>query len=66
MSRSQVGKSTILREMSRLLADAFGQLVVVADTTSELGGFGSTHHPALGARATRLKVPRGAFLKGTL
>ena len=36
-----VGKTTILREMSRLLSDTYRQCVVVVDTTSELGGYGA-------------------------
>ena len=49
------GKSTILREMTRLCAEHCGSRVVVVDTTSELGGFGLRPHAALGS-ATRVLV----------
>ena len=39
-----VGKSTVLREMTRVISDTFHKCVVVVDTTSELGGFGQVPH----------------------
>ena len=52
-----VGKSTTLREMSRLLSDTYRKTVVVVDTTNELGGFGTLPHQALGMRdVTRLEI----------
>ena len=52
-----VGKSTVLREIARLLSDRFQKCVVVVDTTSELGGFGAVPHEALGTHdMTRLAV----------
>ncbi|CAE8655677.1 unnamed protein product [Polarella glacialis] len=57
IGQAGVGKSTVLREMARLLSDKFHKCFVVVDTTSELGGFGSVAHEALGTRdMTRLTV----------
>lgn len=52
-----VGKSTFLREMTRVHSDWLGKSTVVVDTTSELGGFGKIPHHALGSNdLTRLEV----------
>ena len=58
-----MGKSTVLREISRLMSDRFNKCVVVVDTASELGGFGKCWHQALGTRdITRLQVPERSKL----
>ncbi|CAE8673341.1 unnamed protein product [Polarella glacialis] len=63
IGQAGAGKSTVLREMARLLSDKFHKCVVVVDTTSELGGFGSVAHEALGTRdMTRLPVSARADL----
>ncbi len=51
-----VGKTTVLREISRVLADEMGQRVVVIDTSNEIAGDGDIPHPAIG-RARRMQVP---------
>jgi hypothetical protein len=57
IGQAGVGKSTTLREMCRLLSDMHRKIVVVVDTTSELGGFGVIPHRALGTQdVTRLEV----------
>ena len=52
-----VGKTTAIREISRLLADAIGKRVVICDTSNEIGGDGDIPHPGIG-RARRLQVRR--------
>ncbi len=51
-----VGKTTVLREISRVLADEMGRRVVVIDTSNEIAGDGDIPHPAIG-RARRMQVP---------
>lgn len=57
LGRPGVGKTTILREVARVLADDAGKRVVVVDTSNEIAGDGDVPHPAIG-RARRLQVPR--------
>eukprot|EP00026_Physarum_polycephalum_P002441 Phypoly_transcript_02447.p1 GENE.Phypoly_transcript_02447~~Phypoly_transcript_02447.p1 ORF type:complete len:756 (+),score=77.56 Phypoly_transcript_02447:1-2268(+) len=57
LGRPGVGKTTVLREVSRLLAgDQFKRRVVVVDTSNEIAGDGDTPHPCIG-RARRVQVP---------
>jgi stage III sporulation protein SpoIIIAA len=49
-----VGKTTLLREAARVLAET--RRVVVVDTSNEIGGDGDVPHPAVG-RARRMQVP---------
>src|SRR5258708_4089909 len=48
-----VGKTTMLREAARVLAEA--KRVVIVDTSNEIGGDGDVPHPAVG-RARRMQV----------
>ncbi|MFU2520016.1 MAG: hypothetical protein ACM67P_07885 [Clostridiales bacterium] len=48
LGRPGVGKTTKLREISRLVADELGKRVVVVDTSNEIAGDGDTTHPAFG------------------
>src|SRR5579859_2941022 len=50
-----VGKTTLLREAARVLADA--KRVVIVDTSNEIGGDGDVPHPAVG-RARRMQVAK--------
>lgn len=50
------GKTTKLRETSRVLADDFGKRVVIVDTSNEIGGDGDVPHPGIGS-ARRMQVP---------
>ncbi|MBI3953319.1 MAG: AAA family ATPase [Chloroflexi bacterium] len=52
-----VGKTTMLREVARVLADDFHKRVVVVDTSNEIAGDGDIPHPAIG-RARRMQVPK--------
>jgi stage III sporulation protein SpoIIIAA len=53
LGRPGVGKTTMLRESARILAET--RRVVVVDTSNEIGGDGDVPHPAVG-RARRMQV----------
>jgi stage III sporulation protein SpoIIIAA len=53
LGRPGVGKTTLLREAARILAE--NNRVVVVDTSNEIGGDGDVPHPAVG-RARRMQV----------
>lgn len=55
MGRPGVGKTTALREITRVLADELARRVVVIDTSNEIAGDGDIPHPAIG-RARRMQV----------
>lgn len=59
LGRPGVGKTTILREMARVLADDLKKRVVVIDTSNEIAGDGDVPHPGIG-RARRMQVARPA------
>ena len=53
LGRPGVGKTTVVREMARVLADDLHKRVVIVDTSNEIGGDGDVRPPALahGSRA---------------
>ena len=51
-----VGKTTMLREAARVLADELERRVVIVDTSNEIGGDGDIPHRGVG-RARRMQVP---------
>ena len=53
LGRPGVGKTTMLREAARVLAEK--KRVVIVDTSNEIGGDGDIPHPAVG-RARRMQV----------
>jgi len=53
LGRPGVGKTTMLREVARVLAEK--KRVVIVDTSNEIGGDGDIPHPAIG-RARRMQV----------
>jgi stage III sporulation protein SpoIIIAA len=53
LGRPGVGKTTMLREAARVLAEK--KRVVIVDTSNEIGGDGDIPHPAIG-RARRMQV----------
>jgi stage III sporulation protein SpoIIIAA len=55
LGRPGIGKTTMLREAARILADKIR--VVVVDTSNEIGGDGDVPHPAVG-RARRMQVSK--------
>lgn len=56
LGRPGVGKTTLLREAARVLADEFHKRVVVVDTSNEIAGDGDIPHPGIGV-ARRMQVP---------
>ncbi|MEN6480084.1 MAG: R3H domain-containing nucleic acid-binding protein [Anaerolineales bacterium] len=54
LGKPGVGKTTMLREVARVLAEK--KRVVIVDTSNEIGGDGDIPHPAIG-RARRMQVP---------
>ena len=56
LGRPGVGKTTMLREVARVLADDLRKRVVIVDTSNEIGGDGDIPHPSIG-RARRMQVP---------
>jgi stage III sporulation protein SpoIIIAA len=63
LGRPGVGKTTMLREMARILAET--KRVIIVDTSNEIGGDGDIPHPAVG-RARRMQVPRPAHQHETM
>ena len=56
LGRPGVGKTTMLREVARFLADEMNKRVVVVDTSNEIAGDGDIPHPGIGS-ARRMQVP---------
>lgn len=56
LGRPGVGKTTLLREVARVLADDLKKRVVIVDTSNEIAGDGDIPHPAIG-HARRMQVP---------
>lgn len=56
LGRPGVGKTTMLREVARVLADEFNKRVIIVDTSNEIAGDGDIPHPAIG-RSRRMQVP---------
>jgi len=53
LGRPGIGKTTLLREAARILAE--NKRVVIVDTSNEIGGDGDVPHPAVG-KARRMQV----------
>ncbi|KAL5735052.1 hypothetical protein ACOSP7_032913 [Xanthoceras sorbifolium] len=51
-----VGKTTLIREIARMLADEHMKRVVIVDTSNEIGGDGDVPHAGIG-HARRMQVP---------
>ena len=60
LGKPGVGKTTMLREVARVLADDANRRVIVVDTSNEIAGDGDIPHPAIG-RARRMQVKSPAF-----
>jgi len=55
LGRPGVGKTTMLREMARVLSDEAKKRVIIVDTSNEIAGDGDVPHPAIG-RSRRMQV----------
>jgi stage III sporulation protein SpoIIIAA len=60
LGRPGVGKTTMLREVARVLADEDNKRVVIVDTSNEIAGDGDVPHPAIG-HARRMQVSNTSF-----
>ncbi len=60
LGRPGVGKTTMLREMARVLADDVNKRVIIVDTSNEIAGDGDIPHPAIG-HARRMQVATPAL-----
>ncbi len=58
LGRPGVGKTTLLREAARVLAE--NKRVIIVDTSNEIGGDGDVPHPAVG-KARRMQVSTPAL-----
>ena len=56
LGKPGVGKTTLLRETARVLADDMNKRVIIVDTSNEIAGDGDIPHPAIGS-ARRMQVP---------
>ena len=56
LGKPGVGKTTMLRDVARVLADEAGKRVVIVDTSNEIAGDGDIPHPGIGT-ARRMQVP---------
>lgn len=57
LGKPGVGKTTMIREIARVLADEMQKRVVIIDTSNEIAGDGDIPHTAIG-RARRMQVAR--------
>ncbi len=55
LGRPGIGKTTMLREVARVLADDLKKRVIIVDTSNEIAGDGDIPHPAIG-HARRMQV----------
>ncbi|CAL8471648.1 g11190 [Coccomyxa elongata] len=65
MGRPGVGKTTVIRETSRLLSQLHQKRVVIVDTSNEIGGDGDIAHIGIG-RARRMQVSKVAAQHRTM
>ena len=56
LGRPGVGKTTMLREVARVLGDDLKKRVIIVDTSNEIAGDGDIPHPGIG-HARRMQVP---------
>ena len=57
LGRPGVGKTTIIREIGRVLADEMEKRVIIIDTSNEIAGDSDIPHSGIG-RARRMQVPK--------
>ena len=57
LGKPGVGKTTIIREIARVLADEMEKRVVIIDTSNEIAGDSDIPHPGIG-RARRMQVSK--------
>lgn len=60
LGKPGVGKTTIIREIARVLADEMEKRVIIIDTSNEIAGDTDIPHPGIG-RARRMQVAKTEF-----
>lgn len=60
LGKPGVGKTTIIREIGRVLADEMEKRVIIIDTSNEIAGDSDIPHSGIG-RARRMQVPNTDF-----
>ncbi len=60
LGRPGIGKTTMLREVARVLADDLEKRVIIVDTSNEIAGDGDIPHPSIG-HARRMQVTTPAM-----
>ena len=65
LGKPGVGKTTMLREVARFLADEANKRVVIVDTSNEIAGDGDIPHPAIG-NARRMHVITPSLQHGVM
>ncbi len=65
LGRPGVGKTTMLREVGRVLSEEMRRRVIIVDTSNEIAGDGDIPHPAIG-RARRMQVPTPSLQHGVM
>ena len=65
LGRPGVGKTTMLREMARVLSEDAKKRVVIVDTSNEIAGDGDVPHRAIG-RSRRMQVTTPAHQHGVM
>ena len=65
LGRPGVGKTTMLREMARVLSQEAKKRVIIVDTSNEIAGDGDVPHPAIG-RSRRMQVPTPSQQHGVM
>ena len=60
LGKPGVGKTTIIREIARVLADELEKRVVIIDTSNEIAGDSDIPHPGIG-RARRMQVGKTEY-----
>ena len=55
LGKPGVGKTTVIREMARVLSDEMGKRVIIIDTSNEIAGDSDIPHAAIG-KARRMQV----------
>nr|QYB19281.1 hypothetical chloroplast RF45 [Climaconeis cf. scalaris] len=55
-----IGKTTIIREIARLISDEIGKRVIIIDTSNEIAGDSDIPHPGIG-QARRMQVAKTEF-----
>merc|ERR1739838_488405 len=57
LGKPGIGKTTIIREIARVVSDELGKRVIIVDTSNEIAGDSNVPHSGIG-RARRMQVPK--------